>query len=283
MLISAYDIGWHYLPNPQRLPAPPSLTIVDSGGYETALGYDFSMAYQYDYKPKRWTLKNLHRVLDSWPAHMDAVFVSYDTAESARSLRTQIDDAKRLFGRYPDQLHNFLIKPSRGAKGSVANMLGEIRAHAKSLAGFHVIGVAEKELGDGLLKRMQAVAELRRILREAALETPIQVFGALDPVTSPLYCLAGADIFDGLTWLRFGYQRQHCIYMQNYAFLNVGIDAHDDFVKSKMLSDNYAVLRELQLAMQSFATTGAFAHFGTHAERFKKAYDSLSAQLPGGM
>ncbi len=49
---------------------------------------------------------------------------------------------------------------------------------------------------------MQNIAKLRKALDKAGLNIPLHVFGSLDTVTTPLYFLAGADIFDGLTWLR---------------------------------------------------------------------------------
>lgn len=277
MLISAYDLHYQHLPRPQRFPATPSLTIIDSGGYENGSDYDLSAAYQYGYRARPWTDKKLHAVLKAWPNYIDAAFVNFDMV--GRPLKAQISSARRLFELHPQQLHTFLIKPSRRSSHRVGKMLNEIREHADSLAQFNIIGVTEKDLGNSALERMATVRQLRQILDDAGAKSPIQVFGALDPLSSPLYFIAGAEIFDGLTWLRFAYLDSRCVYQQNYAILAVGLDPDDDFVKSKMLSDNYAALWDLQLAMQRFAADRDFRHFGPHAAALQRAAESLAAQV----
>ena len=52
---------------------------------------------------------------------------------------------------------------------------------------------------------MKNIAQIRRALDGVGLDTPLHVFGSLDTVTTPMYFMAGADIFDGLTWLRFAF------------------------------------------------------------------------------
>jgi hypothetical protein len=283
MLVSAYDIYYGHLPKPNRFPATPTLTIIDSGGYETGSDYDLSAVYQYGHVAREWTLPKLHTVLRDWPPHVDAAFVSFDKGSVGKSLKSQVDGARRLFDLYPNQLHNFLIKPSRRSAHRIGNMLNEIRGGAGALAQFHMIGVTEKDLGNSPLDRMATVARLRMILDEAGVASPIQIFGALDPVSSPLYFVAGAEIFDGLTWLRFAYVDNRCVYHQNYAILRVGIDPHDDFARAKMLSDNYAALRDLQLAMQRFAVDHDFGHFGPHAASLRRAAESLGALEKGAV
>ena len=54
--------------------------------------------------------------------------------------------------------------------------------------------VIEKELGDSALVRMERIARLRRALDDAEVKAPVHVFGALDPILSCMYFLAGAEI-----------------------------------------------------------------------------------------
>ena|SRR5437773_267783 len=281
MLISAYDVHYRHLPRPERFPATATLTFVDSGGYETGSDYDLSAVYQYGHAARPWTVQKLRRVLGSWPDYVAAVFVSFDKASAGKSLRVQLRDARRLLEDYPTQLHDFLIKPRRGSGHRISGMLNDIRANASEFARFNVVGVTEKDLGSSALERISTIAQLRTVLDEAGITAPVQVFGALDPVASPLYFLAGAEIFDGLTWLRFAYVEHQCVYHQNYGILRVGIDPHDDFVRTKMLSDNYASLRNLQLAMHRFVVDRDFGHFGPHAEPLRRAYESLEARMKG--
>jgi hypothetical protein len=126
---------------------------------------------------------------------------------------------------------------------------------------------------------MLTLAKLRMALDQLGIGAPIQVFGALDPISSPLYFLAGAEIFDGLTWLRFAYCGGFCVYQGNYTAIHVGIAPDDDFAVSKMFSDNYATLRDLQLGMQTFAANGDYAQFWPFAEKIEKAEKAMMAQL----
>jgi hypothetical protein len=70
---------------------------------------------------------------------------------------------------------------------------------------------------------MQNIAKLRNALTKAGIDIPIHVFGSLDSVTTPLYFLAGADVFDGLTWLRFAFHEGQTLYKQNYGALHLGV------------------------------------------------------------
>jgi hypothetical protein len=278
ILVSAYDIHHKHLPRPHRFPYKPTITMVDSGGYEVGPEYDLSAVYRYDHKVKPWGLKRLKTVLDSWPKHMPAVFISYDKVSAGKSLAKQASEARSLFDRYPNQLHNFLMKPSRQYGGSLRETIRGSQASLKQLRGFHIIGVAEKELGPSMLERMETLATLRRMLDEEGIRAPIQVFGALDPVCSCLYLLAGAEIFDGLTWLRFAYSNGQCTYLPSHGVL-MGLDSEDDFLVSKILSDNYSALRKLQLAMRDFVTTRDFTKLEPHAEFLEKASDSLLTRV----
>ncbi len=282
MLVSAYDIAHGHLPKPERFPCTPFLTIVDSGGYETGADHDFSSIYKHAHKAEAWSLKQLQKVLDTWPARIPAVFVNYDRDSVGQTLSRQLTNATKLFSRYPNQMHNFLLKPTSRCKGLLRNTVKLLEPVVKELGAFSIIGITEKELGHTMLDRMETVASLRGILDKVGIKSPIQVFGALDPLSSCLYFLAGAEIFDGLTWLRFAYAGGQCVYPHNYGVLSAGVEGHDDFIQSKMFSDNYSELRKLQLAMRDFASTNNFAKLKPHENFLHEAYDSLVGRIGGG-
>jgi len=281
MLVSAYDIYYGHLPQPKKFPCSPSLTIIDSGGYETGVDHDFSTIYKYVYKTQIWELRHLYKVLDSWPIQIPAVFVSFDKDSAGKSISTQLDNARALFSRYPGQLHNFLIKPTRKCKNNLSNTIKLIQPVIKEFGAFHIIGVTEKELGDTVLDRMETIALLRRSLDDVGVLSPIQVFGALDPLSSSLYFLSGAEIFDGLSWLRFAYSNGYCIYRPNYGVLKIGIDVQNDPLEARILSDNYYEMKRLQLSMQDFVGTTDFLKLEPHAEILRKAKDSLASRIGG--
>jgi len=286
MLISAYDIRYGHLPKPSLFPCTPSLTIVDSGGYETGMDHDYSSVYSFDHKTRKWDLRSYQAVLDEWPDRIPAAFVSFDKGSAGKSLARQIAEAHALLSRYPRHLHIILLKPTRTCRGLLTNTVNAVQPqHLEPLAGFQVIGVAEKELGRRILDRMETIARLRRGLDAAGVSAPIQVFGALDPLSSSLYCLAGAEIFDGLTWLRFSYEAGQCVYSHNYGVLRVGIDQEDDFVRAKVFSDNYSFLGDLQLCLRNFVVNGDLARLDNRvmpfASNLQRARDSLHTRLGG--
>jgi hypothetical protein len=285
MLVSAYDIRYGHLPKPVRFPCTPLLTLVDSGGYETGMDHDYSAVYSYDHKTQEWNSRSYQSVLDDWPGRIPAAFVSFDKESAGKTIPRQIAQAAELLSRYPQQLHTFLLKPTRKCRGLLQNTVNIAQPHLKEFAAFNIIGVTEKELGRSMLGRMETIAKLRRGLDAVGVAAPIQVFGALDPLSSTLYCLAGAEIFDGLTWLRYSYRDGQCVYSHNYGVLHIGIDQEDDFVRSKVFSDNYSFLRDMQLCLRNLVTNGDFAKLDTriipYADFLRRALDSLRTKLGG--
>ncbi|WP_439373037.1 hypothetical protein [Bradyrhizobium sp. DASA03120] len=82
---------------------------------------------------------------------------------------------------------------------------------------FDIVGVTEKEAGDTFFERLAFVARLRALLDANNVHKPIHVFGGLDPFMTPLYFLAGADVVDGLTWLRMAFSDTGARYLPSHA------------------------------------------------------------------
>jgi hypothetical protein len=157
--------------------------------------------------------------------------------------------------------------------------MDNVHAQAKTLALFDVIGLTEKELGKTILERMKNIAELRLELDKLKIKAPIHVFGSLDPISSPLYFLAGAEIFDGLTWIRFGYHEGSAAYLHNVGAKKIGIDKTESSVKLRMLSDNYFYLIDLQNQMTKFLIDEDFSRFQFNGDFFREAYDLLRTKV----
>lgn len=279
MLVSAYDIFHEHIPAPDQFPCITEITFVDSGGYETADGYDFSAVLRYPYPTENWDEPSLRSVLDSWPDHIPAVFVNFDCGSLRRPLKDQIAAARELFAPYPQHLHAIILKPETHEQRYLE--IPSLLSYIDELGDFDIVGVTEKELGESLLLRMHNVARIRRALDEAGINLPLQIFGSLDPLTSPLYFLAGAEIFDGLTWLRYSYLGGTAIYRHNYGALHVGIHASDDLVKAKALFDNIYYLQGLKYQMKDFPLEQDFHKFEHHSELLSKSYDTLRTELGG--
>ena len=65
-----------------------------------------------------------------------------------------------------------------------------------------------------------AIYQLRRLLDHAGVESPIHVFGELDPLYTPLYFAAGGEMFDGLGWLRYTYREGVAVHRDATAILD---------------------------------------------------------------
>lgn len=277
-LISAYDIAKGHLPAPADLPSKPELIVVDSGGYEVSGDYDFSEVLRSPLPDQTWEIDELVSVLDKWPAEIPAVFVSYDHPKKRRSFDDQISDARQLFRCRTDQLSCFLLKPLTKRQSSLKEALGAAIASPESLTSFDILGITEKELAPSPLERMIAIARLRHALDAVNCHIPIHVFGSLDPLSVCLYTVAGAEIFDGLTWLRYAFVNDQCVYPHSHATQRYGLDTKDTSRRLRMITDNYYYLMELQGKLRHFARTGDFGIL-PHADFVRKAYSWLESKL----
>jgi hypothetical protein len=151
--------------------------------------------------------------------------------------------------------------------------------HATLFGEFDALGVTEKELGDSTWKRMLAIARLRQALSKKGIEIPIQIFGSLDTLSTPLYYIAGADIFDGLTWLRFAYTEGYTAYRYNYGVLELGIEEDDDIVEGSTWKQNLYYIRSLSMQMAEFAATKDFKSFKHHSNFLNNAYEKLKKEI----
>ena len=118
---------------------------------------------------------------------------------------------------------------------------------------------------------MEKLARMRRSFDENGIKSPIHVFGSLDSLSTVLYFLSGAEIFDGLTWLRFGFHDGQTMYRQNYG----AIKGQNGILKSArelshaMWKDNYYYLESLSAQMRNYARTQdckSFDHISAHIE-----------------
>ena len=156
--------------------------------------------------------------------------------------------------------------------------LNSIIDHIELLQQFDIIGLAEKELGKSTLDRMVNISKLRKVMDEKGIVRPLHIFGSLDSVSTPLYFIAGADIFDGLTWLRYSYKDGLTVYWQNYgAITNISIP--DKQVRRKILVDNIHYLSTMRNEMLQYSYDKDFCHFKHHPDLLKDSYDTLLSRL----
>jgi hypothetical protein len=200
MLVSAYDLHYEKIKPPFDF---ASLIFVDSGGYEASKDAELSDYGDREHFPKEWSREFYEAQIAAWDTapNTTSVIISYDHPKERFDIRAQIDRAAGMAVGRTDVLREILLKPE--TVDQVRLQIDPIIKNIHRLAEFDIIGMTEKELGDSIRARMANIGKIRRALSGAGLETPIHIFGSLDTVTTPMYFLAGADIFDGLTWLRF--------------------------------------------------------------------------------
>ena len=278
-LVSAYDIYYEHIPRPLDLPFTPEVIFLDSGGYEISTDRDYSSVIDPLPAPELWEVGKWESVVASWPADLPMVAVSYDHYQERAPFAEQVTLARERFAKCPGHLQSFLLKPETGRQETLERVLKNAIANARELGSFDLVGVTEKELGRSMIDRMVQIATLRRAMDEADVKAPLHIFGALDPVSVCLYYVAGAEVFDGLTWIRYAYEDGRCIYTHNLGVLKYGLHVRDDAVRSRALADNCYYLQDLERRMREFKATGNFEKLEPHAKLLSNAHDSLSTKL----
>ena len=278
-LISAYDIFYEHMPHPSNMSYTPEMIFVDSGGYEISTDIDYSSAIYPLSNPEPWEIEKLESVIENWPVHIPAVFVNFDHHDYRKPFTDQVADARRLFQRCRQHLKILLLKPETKTQTTLNETIRSAIVNIEELGSFDIIGVTEKELGQTMLNRMCQITKLRLAMDEADVKAPLHIFGSLDPLSVCLYYIAGAEIFDGLTWIRYAYKDGLCIYTHNMGVVQYGLHMKDDHLRSRILTENYYYLQSLQHRLLEFETTRSFGKLEPHADLLSNAYDSLKTNL----
>jgi len=278
-LVSAYDVHYGYVPQPEDLAITVDLMFLDSGGYEVSDDRDLSAVEKPVHRPEEWDAAKLQAIWDQWPASLPAVLVSYDHSNHRRPVAEQLRDAKRAALAKPGHLHSFLLKPEGQEERSLEPALRALQDQIGELAGFQLLGVTEKELGNSPLERMVRIADLRRSLDDGSLHIPIHVFGALDPLSVCLYFAAGAEVFDGLTWSRYAYNSGQCVYLHNNATATYGLEVNDDEARVRTIKDNLRYLDRLERALRRLAETRDWASLNDNRDLVQEATERMLRRL----
>jgi len=260
-LVSAYDLHYEYLLDPSEF-ISTELTFIDSGGYETSSSFDLSETRRCNTEHEEWNIDLLNKVIEKWQyERFPAVIVSFDDERKRKSIKEQIDEASCFFSKHKDYLHDFLIKPETSDEKYI--QIDSLLNHIGYLKEFHIIGITEKELGRSIFERMIRINKIRTSLDNFKINAPIHVFGSLDPISVILYFLAGAEIFDGLTWLKYSYFQGVAMYTNNLCAMdeNIQITATDSQVKARSITTNIYYLDRLKNALVEFSNNNKFEVF----------------------
>jgi hypothetical protein len=273
ILISAYDVKHKHLHAPFDF---GNAIFLDSGGYEASIDSDLSDVSSLPAQGKDWTEGEHLSVLAEWVSKVPAVIISYDHPKVRLPLSKQIGVAAEL-ALPKNSLREILLKPE--TEGQHFVQIESIRKNIHSLSKFDVIGVTEKEIGNSVLERMQHIATMRLALNKAGIASPIHIFGSLDTVTTLFYFVAGADIFDGLTWLRYAFKDGRTLYRQDFGITDLGIGTKFPLVEALCWARNYQYMKEMVLEMRRFLKGNDFGVFKHHSEILRAAFQSVDEEV----
>jgi hypothetical protein len=261
MLVSAYDLYKGRMLDAERLLggetdtvyANAGLLIVDSGLYETRerVGYDDGAAASSD----DWSVDVYSTVLAGLSAGPIAI-VNFDEADLPYA--EQIARARSLFAKHDTRLTVMLLKPER-ADGFIDD--AQLAGVASDLRGFDVIAVTEKELGNTLLERLRMVVRLHKLLERSQISAPLHIFGGLDPLLTPLYVACGAEIVDGVGWLRYAYLDDGAYHIETRAVLDLDVDNKVPARIFTTVNRNLLFLRDLKRRLEILAVERDFSAY----------------------
>jgi hypothetical protein len=291
VLLSAYDIHFGHFKAPELSPQAPlvylknvNVAFIDSGGYELAPEYDSTEPRRFSREAERFTIADYHAVLDRLDGKgvpVPLVIANYDHRRERTSLEQQVREARATFTRYRNFANDFILKPWQGRYVDPADMSDSDIAN---LRGFDIIGVTEKELGRDLIDKLKRIALLRQKLDAQNLRAPIHVWGGLEPLSSPLFFFAGAQIVDGVSWLRYAYRNGLAIVRDTYCIVsNIGIAAPNQMNHLYASLNNLVTLENMTVALQQWVDLDGkdFSMFPTDVRRpLAEAYQVMRARIP---
>ena len=273
-LISAFDIANGHLLPPFDF---AGAVFLDSGGYEIGPDSDLSdVSSDPTGEPSDWTADQHRTVIDSWSTNVPTVIITYDHPLVRIPIAEQILRGKNL-ELPPGAARELLIKPETRDQKFID--IESIAPHVRHMHPFQAIGVTEKEIGNSVFERMLNIARLRLELKRSNLQTPIHVFGSLDTITTLFYFVSGADIFDGLTWLRYAFKDGRTIYRQDYGITEFGIVTKSPKVEALCWSKNHSYIKEMELEMRRFLNARDFGSFKYHEVPLKAAFESVEEEV----
>lgn len=197
-LVSAYDLYYNNVDKGEIYCS--DIVFVDSGGYESKYGYDISDVYQDCFNYKKWTPELHEEEIKSIKPLTQIVIVSYDY--DGQPAEVQIKNAQTFFNKYEEYSSDFLFKSTKDKK---IFDFDEWVKFIDEYKNFDILGFTEKELGESILQRCINIIKIRSELIKKQFEIPLHIFGSIDPLSVIAYFICGADIFDGLSWLRYYY------------------------------------------------------------------------------
>ena len=243
-LVSALDLASGCIP--ANVTDEVNLVLIDSGMYEAknsapALGDDCTST-----TTAHWLRQQYLDIAGGIDGGANVILVNYDRAET---LQQQIIWAAEDFAHAPQAASDFLVKPE--FPSSLVNV-AKLAKHAGELQQFDIVGITAREAGDSLLKRCSTVVMLRDAMGDAGLDVPIHIFGAINPMEVLTYFFCGADVFDGLNWLRLAFRKHGSMSIEEAAFEGQNFILDDCDLRMDQRTSNLSYLYRLQKSLHRY-------------------------------
>ncbi len=282
LLISAYDIKYDLLEDGAAFNtgfrhsryAQPRVLVIDSGWYEkngSPPGSPFAVDVG---EPRPWDETDYAYVIDGLDEDVSPIVVSWD---HTGPYEKQIQRAQHFFGGRGHLASALLLKPPSDSRFHHFDKLsGE---HVANLRAFDIIGVTERELGESILSRLVNISKLRELLNANGVSHPIHIFGGLDPLATPLYFAAGAEIFDGLGWLRYAYREGVAMHWTAGTLLDQQINKRTALAQQWVSLQNLDALNLLSEDMKRFVHREGDWGVYSRGDSLKPIFESLQERL----
>jgi len=97
---------------------------------------------------------------------------------------------------------------------------------------------------------------------------------------TPLYFMVGAEIFDGLSWLRYAYLDGLLIHPDQLGALRLNLDDRQERRDLYRYMSNMAQIKQLKHSLERWANEpDRYEHLGPQHDRLRDIYETVCAQL----
>ena len=193
--------------NIQRISRAGGIVLLDSGNYEAGRIAKLRLPCPDATASKltMWSLENYYEALAR---------TTYDMAFCFDRVKPPPNNVKKIVASATaavrrDQKHSEnpilpIVHLPYGRDGRVLTQdAAEVVVRVAKVLEPPMIGIPERELGEGIIARVATMKDIRTALDKLVYYQPIHVLGTGDPISLALLSAAGADSFDGLEWCRF--------------------------------------------------------------------------------
>ncbi len=160
-----------------------ALILMDSGNYES-----------YWHSDKTWVWQKYLNMLRRANYHLAFSFDNQSPPDSVE--KNILDVERRVILALEHAPKTSIIPILHGSLERLPQIAKQVAIRLKPI----MIAVPERELGEGMIKRIQTLSRIRRSLDDAGENVPLHLLGTGNPLALLLFSAFGANSFDGLEW-----------------------------------------------------------------------------------